>query len=103
LVSWLKHCCWSTTKRSRQPRNNCRKSSKIRTQRELYTKHGIEMFERNRDAVVAAYPGNSISGSLVILELSRKDSRNVLDELKGFDSIRIRCRFYRRRREDRNN
>ena len=32
---------------------------------ELYTKHGIEMFEQNRDAVVAAYPGDSLSGSRI--------------------------------------
>src|SRR5215468_5405693 len=34
---------------------------------ELYAKYGIQMFEQNREAVVAAYPADSTAGSLVIL------------------------------------
>jgi len=50
---------------------------------ELYTKHGIQMFEQNRDAVVTAYPSDSVSGSLVILGIKPQRLTNVLDELKG--------------------
>src|SRR5258705_4516960 len=34
---------------------------------ELYTKYGLEMFENNREAVVAGYPTAPQAGSLVIL------------------------------------
>ena len=50
---------------------------------ELYAKYGIQMFEQNREAVVAAYPGDSISGSLVILGIKPQRLTKVLDELKG--------------------
>lgn len=50
---------------------------------ELYAKYGIEMFEGNRDAVVAAYPSDANSGSLVILGIKPQRLSKVLDELKG--------------------
>jgi pyrroline-5-carboxylate reductase len=50
---------------------------------ELYTKYGIQMFEQNRDAVVAAYPVNSTGGSIVLLGIKPQRMGKVLDELKG--------------------
>ena len=43
---------------------------------ELYAKYGIQMFEQNRDAVLAAHPDDPQSGSLVI---ALKFCRNLLD------------------------
>ena len=50
---------------------------------ELYAKYGIQMFESNRDAVVAAYPADATSGSLVILGIKPQRLTKVLDELRG--------------------
>jgi pyrroline-5-carboxylate reductase len=50
---------------------------------ELYAKYGIQMFEQNREAVVAAYPVDSNAGSLVILGIKPQRLGKVLDELKG--------------------
>jgi pyrroline-5-carboxylate reductase len=50
---------------------------------ELYTKHGVQMFESNREAVLAAYPGESSNGSMVILGIKPQRLGKVLDELKG--------------------
>src|SRR5262249_19681233 len=43
----------------------------------------IQMFENNRDAVIAAYPADGVSGSLVILGIKPQRLSRVLDELKG--------------------
>src|SRR5438093_13106173 len=50
---------------------------------ELYAKYGIQMFEQNREAVVAAYPIDSASGAMVILGVKPQRLGKVLDELKG--------------------
>lgn len=50
---------------------------------EIYAKYGIQMFEQNREAVEAAYPGDSVSGSMVLLGVKPQRLRKVLDELKG--------------------
>jgi pyrroline-5-carboxylate reductase len=50
---------------------------------ELYTKYGIQMFEQNREAVEAAYPLNSTSGSMVLLGIKPQRLTKVLEELKG--------------------
>jgi pyrroline-5-carboxylate reductase len=50
---------------------------------ELYTKYGIQMFEQNREAVVAAYPTDAASGSIVLLGIKPQRLKKVLDELKG--------------------
>ncbi|HEV8368499.1 MAG TPA: pyrroline-5-carboxylate reductase [Pyrinomonadaceae bacterium] len=50
---------------------------------ELYAKYGIQMFEHNRDAVIAAHPTDSISGSMVILGVKPQRLGKVLNELKG--------------------
>ena len=49
---------------------------------ELYTKYGIQMFEQNREAAVAAYPTDA-SGSIVLLGIKPQRLKKVLDELKG--------------------
>jgi len=50
---------------------------------ELYTKYGIQMFEQNREAVVASYPTDAASGSIVLLGIKPQRLKKVLDELKG--------------------
>jgi pyrroline-5-carboxylate reductase len=50
---------------------------------ELYTKYGIEMFEQNREATLAAYPSGPDAGSVVILAVKPQRLRRVLEELKG--------------------
>jgi pyrroline-5-carboxylate reductase len=50
---------------------------------ELYTKYGIQMFEQNREAVVASYPTDAASGSIVLLGIKPQRLTKVLDELKG--------------------
>jgi pyrroline-5-carboxylate reductase len=57
---------------------------------ELHVKYGIEMFEHNRDAVLAAAPANSAgqtnatqTGSMVILAVKPQRMAKVLGELKG--------------------
>jgi pyrroline-5-carboxylate reductase len=50
---------------------------------ELYTKYGIQMFEANREAVEAAYPTDSGTGSIVILAVKPQRLGKVLAELKG--------------------
>jgi pyrroline-5-carboxylate reductase len=50
---------------------------------ELHVKYGIEMFEQNRDAVLAAAPGETHTGSMVILAVKPQRLLKVLGELKG--------------------
>ena len=50
---------------------------------EVYAKYGIQMFEQNREAVVAAYPVDAESGSMVLLGVKPQRLGKVLDELKG--------------------
>jgi len=50
---------------------------------ELYTKYGIQMSEQNREAVVASYPTDAASGSIVLLGIKPQRLKKVLDELKG--------------------
>jgi pyrroline-5-carboxylate reductase len=50
---------------------------------ELHVKYGIEMFDHNRDAALAAAPDESHSGSMVILAVKPQRLPKVLDELKG--------------------
>src|SRR5258705_9185260 len=50
---------------------------------ELYTKYGLEMFENNREAVLAGYPTAPRAGSLVILGVKPQRLGKVLEELKG--------------------
>lgn len=50
---------------------------------ELYAKYAVQMFESNREAVLAAYPDESNTGSMVILGVKPQRLGKVLDELKG--------------------
>src|SRR5215218_2563465 len=50
---------------------------------ELHVKYGIEMFEQNREAVLAAAPGESHGGSMVILAVKPQRLAKVLGKLKG--------------------
>ncbi len=50
---------------------------------ELYTKYGIEMFEQNREATLAAYPAESDAGSVLVLAVKPQRLRRVLEELRG--------------------
>ncbi|HXQ74374.1 MAG TPA: pyrroline-5-carboxylate reductase [Pyrinomonadaceae bacterium] len=50
---------------------------------ELHVKYGIEMFEHNREAVLAAAPDETHTGSMVILAVKPQRLAKVLGELKG--------------------
>lgn len=50
---------------------------------ELHVKYGIEMFEHNREAVLAAAPDAVHTGSMVILAVKPQRLAKVLGELKG--------------------
>ena len=50
---------------------------------ELHVKYGIEMFEHNRDAVLAAAPDATQSGAMAILAVKPQRLAKVLAELKG--------------------
>src|SRR5689334_22395369 len=50
---------------------------------ELYTKYGMQMFEQNREAALAAYPSGPDSGSVLVLAVKPQRLHRVLEELKG--------------------
>ncbi|HKS10749.1 MAG TPA: pyrroline-5-carboxylate reductase [Pyrinomonadaceae bacterium] len=50
---------------------------------ELHVKYGIEMVEHNREAVLAAAPDATHTGSMVILAIKPQRLTKVLGELKG--------------------
>jgi len=50
---------------------------------ELHVKYGIEMFEHNREAALAAAPDETQTASIVILAVKPQRLSRVLDELKG--------------------
>src|SRR5689334_11119675 len=50
---------------------------------ELHVKYGIEMFEHNREAALAATPDESSAASIVILAVKPQRLSRVLGELKG--------------------
>jgi pyrroline-5-carboxylate reductase len=56
---------------------------RVARREELHVKYGIEMFEHNREAVLAAAPGESQTGSMVILAVKPQRLLKVLGELKG--------------------
>jgi pyrroline-5-carboxylate reductase len=50
---------------------------------EMHVKYGVEMFEKNREAVAAAYPEGPDDGSLIVLAVKPQRLHRVLEELKG--------------------
>ena len=50
---------------------------------EMHVKYGVEMYEKNRDAVVEAYPEGPNDGSLLVLAVKPQRLYQVLEELKG--------------------
>ena len=50
---------------------------------ELHVKYGVEMFEHNREAALAATPDESSTASIVILAVKPQRLSKVLGELKG--------------------
>ena len=50
---------------------------------EMHVKYGVEMFEKNRDAVMATYPEEPDESSLVVLAVKPQRLHRVLEELKG--------------------
>ena len=50
---------------------------------EMHVKYGIEMFEKNRDAVAASYPEEPDDSSILVLAVKPQRLHRVLEELKG--------------------
>src|SRR5215208_4460186 len=50
---------------------------------EMHVKYGVEMYEKNRDAVVEAYPEGPNDSSLLVLAVKPQRLYPVLEELKG--------------------
>jgi pyrroline-5-carboxylate reductase len=50
---------------------------------EMHVKYGIEMFEHNREAALAAAPETADAGSMIILAVKPQRLHHVLEELKG--------------------
>jgi len=50
---------------------------------ELHEKYGIQMFEHNRDATIAAHPTDAYSNSMMILAVKPQRLFGLLQELKG--------------------
>lgn len=65
------------------PENVVGSHPRLARREELHVKYGIEMFEHNRDAVLAAAPNNTQTGSMVILAVKPQRLAKVLSELKG--------------------
>ncbi len=56
---------------------------RVARREELHVKYGIQMFEQNREAVVATYPAEADESSMLILAVKPQRLRKVLEELKG--------------------
>jgi pyrroline-5-carboxylate reductase len=50
---------------------------------EMHVKYGVEMFEHNREAVLATYPAEANDSSMLVLAVKPQRLRKVLEELKG--------------------
>lgn len=50
---------------------------------EMHVKYAIEMFEQNREAVLASHPSETGDSSILILAVKPQRLRKVLEELKG--------------------
>lgn len=56
---------------------------RVARREEMHVKYGIEMFEQNRDAVMATHPADGSDSSMVILAVKPQRLHRVLEELKG--------------------
>lgn len=56
---------------------------RVTRREEMHVKYGIEMFEQNREAVLATYPSDENDSSMLILAVKPQRLRKVLEELKG--------------------
>lgn len=56
---------------------------RVARREEMHVKYGIEMFEQNRDAVMAIHLSDANDSSMVILAVKPQRLRRVLEELKG--------------------
>jgi pyrroline-5-carboxylate reductase len=65
------------------PENIAGSHPRLARREELHVKYGIEMFEHNRDAALAAVPESAQAGSMVILAVKPQRLAKVLEELKG--------------------
>lgn len=50
---------------------------------EMHVKYGVEMFEQNKEAVLATYPRAPNEGAILVLSVKPQRLRSVLQELKG--------------------
>lgn len=50
---------------------------------EMHVKYGIKMFEQNKEAVLATYPGAPDEDAMLVLSVKPQRLRSVLQELKG--------------------
>ena len=50
---------------------------------EMHVKYGIKMFEQNKEAVLATYPGAPDEDAILVLSVKPQRLRSVLQELKG--------------------
>lgn len=56
---------------------------RVARREEMHVKYGIEMFEQNKAAAIAVYPGEWNGGSVLVLAVKPQRLRRVLEELKG--------------------
>lgn len=56
---------------------------RVARREEMHVKYGVEMFEQNREAVLATYPSEENESSMLILAVKPQRLRKVLEELKG--------------------
>jgi pyrroline-5-carboxylate reductase len=56
---------------------------RVARREEMHVKYAIEMFEQNREAVLATHPSDANDNSMVILAVKPQRLRRVLEELKG--------------------
>jgi pyrroline-5-carboxylate reductase len=56
---------------------------RVARREEMHVKYGIEMFEQNRDAVMATHPTDGNDSSMVVLAVKPQRLHRVLEELKG--------------------
>jgi pyrroline-5-carboxylate reductase len=56
---------------------------RVARREEMHVKYGVDMFEQNREAVLASYPGEPDAGSMLVLAIKPQRLHGVLQELKG--------------------